>query len=68
MAMSRKEKILAALWLLAFSASIVTAIWAGMWLVAGLLRDGAFSILHFIVLAVSLPIAVTLGSPLGGDE
>lgn len=39
-----------------------------MWLVAGLLRDGAFSILHFIVLAVSLPLAVTLGRPLGGDE
>ena len=62
--MSRKEKILAALWLLAFSA----AIWAGMWLTAGLLRDGAFSILHFIVLAVSLPLAVILGRPLGGDE
>lgn len=66
--MNRKEKILAALWLLAFSASIVAAIWAGMWLIAGLLREGSFSMLHFIVLAISIASATILGKPLGGDN
>lgn len=66
--MSRKEKILAALWLLAFSVSIVAIIWSGMWLVAGLLRDGVLSLLHFIILVVSLLLAVILGKPLGDDD
>lgn len=68
MAMNRREKILMALWLLAFSAIIVAAIWAGMWLFAGLLREGSFSMLHLIVLAISVTLAAILGKPLGGDE
>lgn len=61
--MTRKDTLLAALWLLALATAAAMTLWAGMWLMAGLLRTGTLSVLHLAAFILAGGVGTLLWAP-----
>lgn len=61
--MTRKDTLLAALWLLALATAAATTLWAGMWLMAGLLHAGTLSVLHLTAFILGGSVGTLLWTP-----
>lgn len=61
--MTRKDTLLATLWLLTLATATVMTLWAGMWLMAGLLRAGTLSVLHLTVFILGGGVGTLLWTP-----
>lgn len=68
MAMTSRDTLLAALWLLALATAAAMTLWAGMWLMAGLLRAGTLSVLHLTAFILGGGVGTLLWAPFDDRE